>query len=95
MFLSAEAGDEPETPIPVDIGTDRGLPVAALRATGRPVYPINPLAASRYRARHQLSGSKSDATGAVLLANILRADQAAHRSLPANTELAQGVLARA
>ena len=79
------------------IETDRGLWVAALRETGRVIYPINPLAASRYRARHAVSGAKSDATDAVLLANIVRTDAAAHRPLPADTELAQAirVLARA
>ena len=79
------------------IETDRGLWVAALRATGRVIYPINPLAASRYRARYAVSGAKSDATDAVLLANVLRTDPDAHRPLPADTELAQAirVLARA
>lgn len=93
----AEAGDTPEDPIPVAIETDRGLWVAALRVTGRTIYPINPLSASRYRARHQVSGAKSDATDAVLLADILRTDMAAHRPLPADSELAQAirVMARA
>ena len=79
------------------IETDHGLWVAALRATGRVIYPINPLAASRYRARYAVSGAKSDATDAVLVANILRTDAVAHRPLPADTELAQAirVLARA
>ena len=97
LTLLAEAGDTAEHPIPVAIETDRGLWIAALRATGRAIYPINPLAASRYRARHQVSGAKSDATDAVLLANILRTDPGAHRVLPADTEAAQAirVLARA
>src|SRR5258705_2768593 len=97
LTLLAEAGDTPEHPIPVAIETDRGLWVAALRATGRAIYPINPLAASRYRARYAVSGAKSDATDAVLLANIVRTDPGAHRPLPADTELAQAirVLARA
>ena len=44
-----------------------------------------------------MSGAKSDATDAVLLANIVRTDAGAHRPLPADTELAQAirVLARA
>ena len=97
LTLLAEAGDSAAHPIPVGIETDRGLLVAALRETGRVIYPINPLAASRYRARYAVSGAKSDATDAVLLANIVRTDAAAHRPLPADTELAQaiGVLARA
>jgi transposase len=97
LTVLAEAGDSPEHPIPVAIETDHGLWVAALRATGRVIYPINPLVASRYRARYAVSGAKSDATDAVLLANILRTDADAHRPLPAETELAQAirVLARA
>jgi transposase len=89
--------DSAEDPIPVGIETDHGLWVAALRATGRVIYPINPLTASRYRARYAVSGAKSDATDAVLLANIMRTDRQAHRPLPADTELAQAirVLARA
>jgi transposase len=97
LTLLAEAGDSADDPIPVGIETDHGLWVAALRETGRVIYPINPLAASRYRARYALSGAKSDATDAVLLANIIRTDAEAHRPLPADTELAQTirVLARA
>jgi transposase len=97
LTLLAEAGDSAEHPIPVGIETDHGLWVGALRETGRVIYPINPLAASRYRARHAVSGAKSDATDAVLLANIVRTDATAHRPLPADTELAQAirVLARA
>ena len=97
LTLLAEAGDSAAHPIPVGIETDRGLWVGALRETGRVIYPINPLAASHYRARHAVSGAKSDATDAVLLANIVRTDAQAHRPLPADTELAQAVrvLARA
>jgi transposase len=95
LTLLAEVGDSAEHPTPVGIETDRGL--AALRETGRVIYPVNPLAASRYRSRYAVSGAKSDATDAVLLANIVRTDAAAHRRLPADTELAGAirVLARA
>ena len=97
LTLLAEAGDSADDPIPVGIETDRGLWVAALRGTGRVIYPINPLAASRYRSRYAVSGAKSDAADAVLLANVIRTDAAAHRPLPADTELDQAtrVLARA
>ncbi|EUA52810.1 transposase IS116/IS110/IS902 family protein [Mycobacterium xenopi 3993] len=56
LMLLAEAGDTATQPMPVGIETDRGLWVAALRETGRVLYPINPLAASRYRARYGVSG---------------------------------------
>jgi transposase len=97
LGMLAEAGDTAGEPAPVAIETDRGLLVAALRATGRAIYAINPLSASRYRSRHQVSGAKSDPADAVLLANILRTDAAAHRPVPDDTELAQAVrvLARA
>ncbi|MGN9839241.1 IS110 family transposase, partial [Nonomuraea sp. H19] len=50
--LLAEHGDRPDDPIPVAIETGRGLLVSCLRATGRKVYAINPLAVARYRERH-------------------------------------------
>jgi transposase len=97
LDLLATHGDSKQTPIPVAIETSRGLLVACLRATGRPVYAINPLAAARYRDRHAVSRKKSDHLDAMVLANILRTDAAAHRTLPADSELAQAVavLARA
>jgi transposase len=95
--LLAEAEDSADNPIPVAIETPRGLPVAALRATGRSVYAINPLAVARYRERHTVARSKSDHADAMTLANILRVDAHLHRQLPADTELCQAiaVLARA
>ncbi|HEV2372031.1 MAG TPA: IS110 family transposase [Streptosporangiaceae bacterium] len=95
--LLAAHGDGAGDPVPVAIETPRGLLTACLRATGRPVYPINPMAVSRYRDRHSIARRKSDHGDAVVLANVLRTDIAAHRPLPADTELAQAiaVLARA
>ncbi|MGW0212109.1 IS110 family transposase [Streptomyces sp. NPDC003233] len=97
LHMLAEHGDTAEDPIPVAIETSRGLLVACLRATGRPIYAINPMAAARYRDRHAVSRKKSDHLDAMVLANILRTDAAAHRKLPADSELAQAiaVLARA
>jgi transposase len=97
MELLAGAGDSTEVPIPVAIETPRGLLVAALRATGRPVYAINPLAMARYRERHSVARSKSDHADAMTLANILRVDAHLHHRLPADSELCQAiaVLARA
>jgi transposase len=69
VAMLVEAGDDADAPIPVAIETPRRLLVAALRATGRPVYAINPLAAARYRERHAMSGRKSDHADALLLAH--------------------------
>ena len=97
LDLLASCGDTPGDPVAVAIETPRGLLTACLRATGRPVYAINPLSVSRYRDRHSVAGRKSDHGDAVVLAHILRTDRAMHRSLPSDSELAQviAVLARA
>src|SRR5262249_34508667 len=97
LSLLAEHGDSPADPVPVAIETPRGLLTACLRATGRPVYPVNPMSVARYRDRHSVAGRKSDHGDAVVLANVLRTAAHVHRPLPADTELAQAiaVLARA
>lgn len=97
LDLLAQVGDRPDDPVPVALETARGLLVASLRATGRPVYAINPLSAARYRQRRSVSRAKSDHADAMVLANILRTDAHEHRPLPADSDLAQAVsvLARA
>jgi transposase len=97
LCLLAEHGDNPDDPLPVAIETSRGLLVACLRATGRRVYAINPMAVTRYRDRHVVSGKKSDHHDAVVLANILRTDVSLHRPLPTDSDPAKAiaVLARA
>jgi hypothetical protein len=67
LTLLAEAGDIADDPIPVVIETDHGLWVAALRATSREIYPINPPAASRYR-RNQIRDLLKDFYPAALVA---------------------------
>jgi hypothetical protein len=57
LALLAEHGDTPMTWSRVAIETARGLLVACLRATGRRVYPINPMSVSRYRDRHSVAGA--------------------------------------
>jgi transposase len=91
------AGDTAADPIPVAIETPRGLLVAALHATGRPVFAINPMAVARYRERISVSRTKSDHADAMALANILRTDAHLHRRIAADSELVQSiaVLARA
>jgi transposase len=95
--MLAAAGDSVQEPIPVAIETPRGLLVAVLRASERPIYPINPLAVARYRERTSVSGKKSDHIDAMALANILRTDAHLHRMLPDDSAQARSitVLARA
>ena len=81
----------------VGIETDRGLWVGALTAAGYQVYAINPLAAARYRDRHHVSGAKSDASDAKLLADLVRTDRHNHRPVAGDSADAEAikVLARA
>jgi transposase len=97
LTLLAESGDSAGEPVPVAVETARGLLISCLRATGRHVYSINPMAVARYRERRTVARAKSDHADAMALANILRTDADAHRPLPADTELVQAiaVLARA
>src|SRR5690349_6713890 len=69
-----EAADESADQVTIGIETDRGPWVQALIAAGYRVFGINPLQASRYRERHAVSGAKSDAGDAHMLADMVRTD---------------------
>jgi transposase len=73
------------------IETDRGLWVTALVAAGYQVYAINPLAAARYRDRHNVGGAKSDAGDAKMLADLVRTDRHNHRLVVGNTPEAEAI----
>jgi transposase len=80
-------------PAEVVVGTetDRGLFVGALVVAGYQVYAVNPLAVSRYRDRHRVSGAKSDASDAKVLADLVRTDRHNHRPVAGDSELAEAV----
>ena len=82
----------PRNPSQVVIGieTDRGLWVEALTAAGYQVYAINPLAVARYRDRHHVSGAKSDAADAKLLADLVRTDRHNHRPIAGDSPDGRG-----
>ena len=88
-LLAAHAKDPAE--VVVGIETDRGPWVEALLGAGYTVYAINPLAASRYRARHHVGGAKSDPADAKLLADLVRTDRHNHRPIAADSELVKAV----
>jgi len=94
--LIAQHAEEPDQVV-VGIETDRGLWVGALTAAGYQVYAVNPLAVARYRDRHHLSGAKSDASDAKLLADLVRTDRHNHRPVAGDSADAEAikVLARA
>jgi transposase len=58
--------------VKVGIETGRGPWVQALIAAGYTVFAVNPLQAARYRDRLGVSGAKSDAADAHLLADMVR-----------------------
>ena len=94
--LIAGHADDPAQ-VMVGIETDRGLWVDALVATGYQVYAVNPMAAARYRDRHHISGAKSDAGDAKVLADLVRTDRHNHRQIAGDSADAEAVkvLARA
>ena len=70
--------------------------MAALIAAGYTVFPVNPLQASRYRERLGVSGAKSDAGDAHMLADMVRTDSHQLRPAAGDSAEAEGlkVLAR-
>ncbi len=94
-LVADHAGDPSE--VVVGMETDRGLWAEALVAAGYQVYAINPMAVSRYRDRHTVSGAKSDAGDAKVLADLVRTDRHNHRPIAGDSPEAAGikVLARA
>jgi hypothetical protein len=88
--LVADHVSDPDEVV-VGIETDRGLWVTALVAAGYQVYAINPLAASRYRDRHNVGGAKSDTGDAKMLADLVRTDRHLHRQVAGDTPDAEAL----
>lgn len=82
---------EPAMEVLVGIETERGPWVASLIAAGYTVYAVNPRSAARYRERHSVSGAKSDAGDAHVLAEIVRLDRAEQGPVAGDSTLAEGI----
>jgi hypothetical protein len=82
---------EEDEPVVVGIEVDRGLLVSALLGAGYEVYAVNPMAASRYRDRHGVSGAKSDPGDAKVLADLVRTDRHNHRVVGGDSELVDAI----
>jgi transposase len=89
--------DADDAEVMIGIETDRGPWVGALAAAGYTVFGVNPLQASRFRARHAVSGAKSDGADAHMLADMVRTDSHQLRAVAGDSPAAEGlkVLARA
>ncbi|WP_084463511.1 IS110 family transposase [Microtetraspora fusca] len=86
------AGDEAdEVEVLVGIETDRGPWVAALVAAGYRVLAVNPLQASRFRDRLGVSGAKSDAGDAHVLADMVRTHAHELRAVAGDSAQAEAV----
>jgi transposase len=90
-LIADQLGEGEPDQVVVGIETDRGPWVAALIAAGYQVYALNPLSVARYRERHVVSGAKSDAGDAHVLADLVRTDRAAHRPVAGDSDLAEAV----
>jgi len=88
--LIAGHAEEPDQVV-IGIEIDRGLWVGALTAAGYQVFAVNPLAVARYRDRHHVSGAKSDAGDAKLLADLVRTDQHNHRPIAGDSADAEAI----
>jgi Transposase/Transposase IS116/IS110/IS902 family len=93
--LLGEEDDDAE--VLVGIETDHGPWVTALVAAGYRVFPVNPQQSARFRARYAVSGAKSDAGDAHVLADMVRTDSHQLREAAGDSPEAAGikVLARA
>lgn len=80
--------DDLAAQVKIGIETDRGPWVQALIAAG---YAVNPLQASRYRERLAVSGAKSDAADAHMLADMVRTDSHQLRSVAGDSVEAEAV----
>ncbi len=91
----AEQAAEPEQVV-IGVETEHGLVIRALVAAGYQVYAVNPLSTSQYRQRHALSGAKSDAGDAKVLADLVRTDRHNHRPIARDSQVSEAlkVLAR-
>ena len=82
---------EDGVPVCIGIEVDHGLLVQALVGVGHEVFAVNPMAVSRYRDRHAVAGTKSDAGDAKVLADLVRTDRHNHREVRGDSELAMAI----
>jgi transposase len=92
-MIGERVGEDPDEDVEVLIGieTDRGPWVTALVAAGYTVMAVNPLQAARFRDRLGVSGAKSDAGDAHVLADMVRTHAHELRSVAGDSARAEAV----
>lgn len=80
-----------EAAVVIGIETDRGPWVSALIAAGYTVFAVNPLQVTRFRDRHGVSGAKSDAADAHVLADMVRTDAHQLRPVAGDSPLVEAI----
>lgn len=92
-MIGNQVGEEPDEEVEVVIGieTDRGPWVAALVAAGYTIMAVNPLQASEFRRRLGVSGAKSDAGDAHVLADMIRTHSHELRPVAGDTSRAEAI----
>ncbi|MGW5153718.1 IS110 family transposase [Rhodococcus koreensis] len=91
-MIGEQLGDDAdEAEVAIGIETDRGPWVAALVAAGYTVFAVNPLQAARFRERSSVSGAKSDAADAHILADMVRTDSHQLRPVAGDSPEAEAI----
>jgi hypothetical protein len=91
LGAALEDAEQAADQVLIGIETDRGPWVSALVAAGYRVYAVNPLQAAEYRKRHSVSGAKSDAADAHVLADMVRTDAHQLRTVAGDSDQAAAI----
>jgi len=90
-LIAQHLGEDQADHAAIGIETDRGPWVIALITAGYRVFAINPLQVARYRERQSVSGAKSDAADAHVLADMVRTDSHQLRPVAGDSDQAEAV----
>lgn len=90
-LIAQHLGEDQADQVAIGIETDRGPWVIALIAAGYRIFAINPLQVARYRERQSVSGAKSDAADAHVLADMVRTDSHQLRPVAGDSDQAEAV----
>jgi transposase len=92
-MIGEQFGESPDEDVQVLVGieTDRGPWVTALVAAGYTVFAVNPLQAAGFRGRLGVSGAKSDAADAHVLADMVRTHAHELRPVAGDSDQAEAI----